>query len=128
MSYCLLLWLVRMPSSMQQAEDCGNEKESGDGGAHQSADHGAAQRRIFFSAIAQTKRHRDHADDHRKRRHEHRPEASESRFDGSQRGVAMMSEAFLGERNHQNAVSGRDAYAHNGPGQSRNAQRSMSYK
>src|ERR1039457_7453414 len=84
MSYCLFLWLVQMSSSMKQTEDCWNEKESGEGGAHQPADHGAAQRRIFLAAIAQAERHRNHADDHRKRRHQHRPEASESRLDGSQ--------------------------------------------
>src|ERR1035438_1388859 len=128
MSYCLLLWLVQMSPSMKQTEDCWNEKESGERGAHQSADHGAAQRRIFLAAIAQAKRHRNHADDHRKRRHQHRPEAGKSGFHGGQRGVTVMRKAFFGERNHQNAVGGRHPYAHDGAGQSRNAQRSMSDK
>ena len=39
------------------------------------ADHGAAERRVLLGAFADAERHRDHADDHRQRRHQHRADA-----------------------------------------------------
>ena len=48
----------------------------------EAADHGAAERRVLFAAVAQTKRHRRHADDHGQRRHQHRAEARRAGLDG----------------------------------------------
>src|SRR6185312_6993950 len=66
--------------AVNDAEDHGNEDQRGAGGEDQAADHGAAQRRILFAAIAQPQRHRAHADDHGQRRHADRTEAGEACF------------------------------------------------
>ena len=47
-------------------------------GNHQAADHRAAERRILLAAFAHPERHRQHADDHRKRRHGDGPDAREA--------------------------------------------------
>src|SRR6185312_16617746 len=52
-----------------------HEQQGGHGGEYQSADHGASQRGVLLGPLAQTERHGHHADDHRQRRHEHRPYA-----------------------------------------------------
>src|SRR5207302_7061158 len=53
----------------------GNKHEGGDGREDQAADHGPSQRRVLLAAFAEPERHRRHADDHGKRRHQHRAEA-----------------------------------------------------
>jgi len=55
----------RITSSVQQAEDCGDEDQSSHGGAQQSANDRAAQRGILLAAFAQPERHRNHSNDHR---------------------------------------------------------------
>ena len=57
-------------------------------------------------------RHRQHADDHRQRRHDHGAQAGHS---GGQRrvvGVGAFLALIVGEGDHQNAVRGRHADAH----------------
>ena len=48
-------------------------------GLRQAADHGPAERRV----LAGLDRHRHHADDHRERRHQHRPETGAARLNRS---------------------------------------------
>src|SRR4051794_21238188 len=52
-------------------EHHGNKHQGGDGGEDQPADHGAPERRVLLATLAQTQRHRRHADNHGKRRHQH---------------------------------------------------------
>ena len=47
--------------------------------AHRPADDRAAERRVLLAAFAQAERHRDHADDHRERRHHDRAEGASRR-------------------------------------------------
>ena len=42
--------------------------------AEQSADHSPAERRVLFPALAKAERHRQHAQYHGRRRHQHGPE------------------------------------------------------
>src|SRR6185312_10056739 len=51
-------------ATAQQAVHGGNEDQGREGCEDQAADHRAAQRRVLFAALADTERHRDHADDH----------------------------------------------------------------
>src|SRR6185369_2339218 len=61
------------------AEHHGNEHQRGDRCKNQTADHGAAERRVLLAALAEPERHRQHADDHGERRHQYRTEADEAR-------------------------------------------------
>ena len=85
--------------AMHNAEECGNEEERGHGGKDQSADDGAAQRRVLLAAFAQPKRHRHHADDHGQRGHQHRAEAREAGGQSGGYGIAVIDlQLLLGER------------------------------
>ncbi len=50
----------------------GTKNRSCNGGEPATADDGTAQRGVLFAALAETKGHRHHPDDHGKRRHQHR--------------------------------------------------------
>src|ERR1700733_12153907 len=56
----------------QQGKEIRDDQQGGRGGKQQASDDGARQRRILFLAGAPD-RHRDHADDHGRCRHQHRP-------------------------------------------------------
>src|SRR5580693_7793086 len=99
-----------------------HEKQCGHGGADQSTDHGAAERRVLLASFANTERHRDHTDYHRKRRHDDGAKARESGIDGSLQRVAAVPEALLGKGHHEDAVRGADAHAHDGTHQGRHAE------
>src|ERR1700732_1376553 len=55
----------------------GNKHQGCDGGKDQAADHGAAERRVLLAALAEAERHRQHADNHGQRRHQHRTDTHE---------------------------------------------------
>ena len=77
----------------------------------QAADNGARQRGILFSAGA-ADRHRDHADDHGRRRHQHRPNPGVA---GSNCSVESRLACYLllaGEGDEQDRVRRRDADRH----------------
>ena len=57
------------------------------------ADDRAPERRVLLAALAQPQRHRDHADDHGQRGHQHGTEAGDPRLDGGRRGVAVLGRA-----------------------------------
>ena len=98
---------------MHNAEHRWHEEQGRAGGEEQAADHGSAERRI----LAGLDRHRDHADDHRERRHEHRPEAGAARLNRGRDRVSAVRQTFPREADHQDAVGGRDAHAHDRPGE-----------
>src|ERR1700756_4238158 len=63
-------------AGVDDAEHCRYQEKRRAGCEQQPAYHSAAKRRI----LAGLDRHRDHADDHRKRGHEHRPETGAARL------------------------------------------------
>ena len=58
----------------QHGEQVGHDQQRGRRCEQQAADHGARQRGVLLLAGA-ADRHRDHADDHRRRRHQHRTDS-----------------------------------------------------
>src|SRR5437762_12218945 len=75
-------------SATQNAVDDRDEEQRGKRGHRQAADHRAAERRVLLAALAEPERHRQHADDHRQRRHEH---GAQPRRAGRQRGGARVA-------------------------------------
>ena len=72
-------------------EDHRHEQQRRDGREQQAADDRAAERRVLLGAFADAERHRDHADDHRQRRHQHRPDPRGAGFErGRQRRHAFV--------------------------------------
>src|SRR6478609_5367283 len=94
----------------------GNKHQRSNRCKDQPAHHGTPERRVLFAALAQAERHRRHADDHRQRRHQHRAKAHEARFDRGPDGIAEFLIAFAGEGDHQHAVGGGHAHAHDRAG------------
>src|SRR5450631_613291 len=90
----------------------GDKHQRGDGGKDQPADHGASQRRVLFAALAEAERHRRHADNHRQRGHQHRAKTHEPGFDSGGDRIAQFLIAFAGKADHQHAVGGGHAHAH----------------
>src|SRR5580692_3235338 len=66
---------------MQQAEHGRNKDECGNRGTEQTSDDGAPQRRILLAAVAEAKRHGNHANNHGECRHQNWPEARVACFD-----------------------------------------------
>src|SRR6186997_2821719 len=60
------------------AEHYRHKHQRSDRSKNQAADHGAPERGVLFAALAKPQRHRQHADDHGERGHQHRAEADES--------------------------------------------------
>ena len=79
---------------MKEAEDDGDEHQRRNGREDKAADDGAAERRILFATLAKAERHRQHADDHRKRRHQHRPEACPAGIERRRRGIVALRQLF----------------------------------
>src|SRR5579883_3583953 len=92
----------------------GHKQQGCHGGKDQSADHGAAERGVLLAAFAEAQRHRRHADDHGQRSHQHRPETDKAGLDRSLDRIAERLVALAGEGDHQHAVGGGDAHAHDG--------------
>src|SRR6266478_4673741 len=59
------------PSLVYHTKNHRNKHQRRRRGEDQPADHGTAERRVLLAAVAKAERHRRHADDHRKRRHQH---------------------------------------------------------
>src|ERR1700683_4683420 len=98
------LWAV-VP--VNDAEHHRYEEQCRDRGEYQTADHRATERRILFAALAETQRHRQHADHHCKRRHQYRAQAHESGFQRRLRRIADFVELLASEADDQHAVRGR---------------------
>ena len=88
LDYRVDLLLVRSRRmTAQQAEHDRHEKQRGERGDHQAANDRAAERRVLLAAFPEAQRHRQHADDHGQRRHQHRPQAAHARFPGGMQRV-----------------------------------------
>src|ERR1700733_5512958 len=74
----------------------GNEHQCRNRCKNQSTDHGAAERRVLLASLAETQRHRRHADDHRQRRHQHRAEPAEAASPGGPAPIAKSRVALAG--------------------------------
>ena len=95
-----------------RAEDDRNEEKSRDRGQEEATDHGSSERSVLLPAFTETERHRDHADDHGESGHQDR---AQSRVTGENGGVERgpaFAQLIVCERDHQDAVRGRDTDAH----------------
>ena len=108
---------VQRAAPVNDREHGRHEKQRGDGRKNQAADDGASQRRILLAAIAQPERHRDHADDHGQGRHEHRAQPRESGLQRGLEGIIAGIHALARKADHQYAVRGGHAHAHDGAGE-----------
>src|ERR1700723_712050 len=82
----------------------GNKHQCRNRSKDQAADHGAPERRVLLTALAEAERHRQHADDHGQRGHQHRTDTDEAGLDRRGDGVAEFLIALAGEADHQHAV------------------------
>ncbi len=69
--------LARKAAVRQETEDDGHEHQGGDGGEDQAAHDGTTERGVLLAALAKSKRHGRHANDHGKRSHQYWAEAGE---------------------------------------------------
>ena len=69
----------------------GTKSQRGDCRTQQAADHRTSERRILFAALAETKRHGNHPDNHGQCGHQHRAEPRETRFNRGLHGVAVKA-------------------------------------
>ena len=99
---------------MNQHEHQGNKEERGKGGDAKAANHGSCQRRILFSTLAQTKSHREHADDHGKGRHHDGTQSRMTRGHHRIKRSHASGPKIIGESNQKNRIGGRHADRHNG--------------
>src|SRR5438445_10833166 len=96
----------------EHAVDHGHEDERGDGREHEAADDDAAEGRVLLAALAETERHRQHAENHREGGHDDRAEAGGPRGHRRVVGVELLLLALLvGELDDQDRGAGRDAEA-----------------
>src|SRR6266850_2083242 len=86
-------------------EHHGDKHQRRDGREDQPADHGAAERRVLLTALAEPQRHRRHADNHRQRGHQHRAEPDETGLNGGCNGIAELFVALAREADHQHALA-----------------------
>ncbi len=70
-----------MGASVNKREDRRDENQRSDGCAKEAANDRSPQGRVLLAAVTQSQSHRNHADDHGQRGHEHGPEPCESGFD-----------------------------------------------
>src|SRR5882762_10144971 len=77
-----------------EAEHDRNKNQRRDSRENEAADHRAAERRVLFAALAQSQRHRQHADDHRQRGHQHRAETHHTCLQRRGSRVTEMLEAL----------------------------------
>ena len=76
--------------AVQQSKNGRDKNQSGDGRAKESSDHCSSQGSVLFATVAETQRHRNHADDHRQLRHDDGAKTGCTSFKRSGHGVAMM--------------------------------------
>src|SRR3954465_121183 len=89
--------------AVQQREYGRDEEQGRDRRERAPADHGAAERRVLLAAFTEAERHGHHADDHRQRGHQHRPEARDPRLDGGHARVGARGELVLREADDEDA-------------------------
>ena len=82
-----------------------------------------AERSVLLAAFAQSERHGEHADDHGKRRHEHRAQSADAGLPGRGQRVMALLEIVARKGHHQHGVCRRNPQAHDGPHQARERSR-----
>ena len=76
----------------ESAQRRGDEKKRGDGGAKQSADDRAAERRILLAPVAKAESHRHHADDHGQSGHDDGTKARGACFNSRLNRIAVLGD------------------------------------
>ncbi len=112
----------RFSGTVQEGKHRWNKNKGCDGSTEQTADNGAAERRVLFATFAEPERHGNHADDHGQGRHQDGPETRKASLQGGLNRVAVGGELLLGKRDHQNTVGGGYAHTHDGTHKSGNAE------
>ena len=123
--FLYLLGVVDRRVLLQQRINRRHQEQRPQRSEQQAADHGATQRSILLAALAKRRRHRQHADDHRQRRHQHR---SQPGMPGIQRRLAAVlarQPLIVRKHYHQNRVRRRHANRHNRAHQARHAERRL---
>src|SRR5579864_1138503 len=104
------------PAPVNDRKDARNEEQSREGSEQQSADHRAAERRILLATFSHANGHGHHADNHGQGGHDDRAHAYKAGLQRGFPGVFAFIHLFARKRNHQNAVGGGDAHAHDRAG------------
>src|SRR5579859_13498 len=104
------------PAPVNDRKDARNEEQSREGGEQQPADHRATERRVLLAAFSHANGHGHHADNHGQRGHDNRAHAYKAGLQRGFPGVFAFIQLFAREGNHQNAVGGGHAHAHDRAG------------
>jgi hypothetical protein len=102
----------------QHGEEIRDDEKGCWGRKQEAADHRACQRRVLLLARA-ADRHRDHADDHGRRRHQHRPDPGMARVKGGSEGAPPFELLLAREGDQEDGVRRGDADRHDRGGESR---------
>ena len=111
----------RIFPAVNDAEHGGYKKQGGCRRKEQTADDGPAQGRILFAAFAKAEGHGHHADDHGQGRHHYGTQAGISGLKDRGDRIIALGHPLAGVADHENAVGGGHAHAHDGPRQRRDA-------
>src|SRR5882672_6611832 len=109
-------------TAVNAREDRRHEEKGRYGCKQETADDGASERRILLATLAEPERHRQHADDHGERGHQHGAKAREARLERRLGGAQAVIHPLAREADEQEAVRGRNPHAHDGAGECRHAQ------
>src|ERR1700674_1578109 len=101
---------LKFSTSSDDHKDGGNKEQRSPGGENQASNYCSTQWSVLLTAFTQAQCHRNHSDDHRQRRHEHRPDTGIASLERCAVGVMIMFELLIGEGDDQNAV--RRGYSH----------------
>src|SRR6185312_4125019 len=122
------LRLMPFPFVMQEAEEYRNKEERRHGCEQKTANNRPAERRVLFTALTDTQRHRQHADNHRQRGHQHWTKTSVACKHGGIARRVCVGKLLLRKADHQNTVGGSHTHTHDGAGESRNADGCVRHK
>src|SRR5438270_993725 len=106
-SCCIASSRVLKVSVAHDGEYSGHEEESSDGCKQQAADNRAPERGVLLATLTQPERHRDHADNHGERCHDHRPQSCRTSLERGQQAVMGIGKALIREADDQDAVCRR---------------------
>src|ERR1700722_20414567 len=99
------VWQGAAPPSVHEGEHARHEDQGRHSREDETTDDGTPKWRVLLAAVAQTQSHREHADDHSKRRHQYWAEASEAGFERGVAGIdARLLHPVARETHHQDAV------------------------
>src|SRR5437762_7809420 len=109
----------------EDAVDQRNEEERGEGRHQEAADDRAAQRRVLLAPLAEAERHRQHAEAHGERGHQHRAQAGGAGREGGRARIVALQHLVVRERDDEDAVRGGDADANDGAHEGGHAERRL---